>query len=88
MAEKATDKKFGPYGTKAKEFQLNKESRQKCKAFDERNNAWRRQFPLQEAKWQASVAIAKKSIAARKKKEADILIAKKAIADLKAKLQE
>ena len=83
-----TDKVYGPYGTKAKEFQRNKEDRQKCKAFDERNKAWRHQFPLQEAKWEAKVAIAKKSIAARKAKETDMIIAKKAIADLKAKLQE
>ena len=72
MAEKATDKKFGPYGTKAKEakeFQLNKESRQKCKAFDERQAAWRHQHPLQAKKWEAKVAIAKKAIAERKAKQ-------------------
>ena len=64
-----TDKVYGPYGTKAKEFQRNKESRQKCKAFDERQAAWRHQHPLQAKKWEAKVAIAKTAIAERRAKQ-------------------
>lgn len=62
---------FGPYGIKAKEFQRNKESRQKCKAFDERQAAWRHQHPDKSiAKvWDRRIAIAKKAMAERKAKQ-------------------
>ena len=66
-----TDKVYGPYGTKAygtKAKALPRHS-EKCKAFDERQAAWRHQHPLQAKKWEAKVAIAKKAIAERKAKQ-------------------
>ena len=62
---------FGPYGTKAKEFQRNKELRQICKAFDERQAAWRDQHPDKSIKrvWDRKVEIAKEAIAKEKAKQ-------------------